>query len=282
MMKKRRNAMIRSDLHTHTLFSPDGREDMRDMLEQAKALDLTYFGTSEHFDYDYAAKNVTIGGKAPRLIDAPAYFERARRLQAEYKDSLHFLVGCEFGYDDSAAAQDRYLQTQALYAPDFVINSVHTCLGKDCYFADFFAGKSKEYAYNAYLYRVLESLKAPYPYDIVAHIGYCARNAPYPDPKLRYEEFSDVLDMILKEIVRQDKILEVNTSAKTAGSPFIPDTDILARYYSLGGRKVLFASDAHDKTRIGDKREAVSSALKKIGFDSLTLPVGGKTIFEML
>lgn len=272
---KRVTVMIRCDLHTHTFFSADGRQDMRAMIEKAVSLGLRYYGTSEHFDYDYIAKNVLIRGEAVRQIDAAAYFTRARRLQKEYAAKISYLAGCEFAYDDSTAMQDKYAGIAETYKPDFVINSVHTCLGKDCYFPDFFEGKSKAYAYNAYLYRVLESLDAPYPYDVVAHIGYCSRNATYADPKLRYEDFADILDAILGKIILSDKILEVNTSAKTAGSPFLPDTDILRRYYELGGRKVLFSSDAHDGTRIGDKREIVSAALKDIGFTHITLPVCG-------
>ena len=272
--------MIRTDLHTHTFFSADGRQDMRVMLEKAISLGFKYYGTSEHFDYDYVAKHVKIGGKEVRQIDADAYFSRGRALQNEYKGKKCYLVGAEFAYDDSSRAQEKYCEAAEKYSPDFIINSVHTCLGRDCYFPEFFAGKSKEFAYNAYLFRILESLDAPYPYDIVAHIGYCSRNAKYPDPKLRYRDFSDVLDAILKKIIAKNKILEVNTSAKTAGSPFIPDTDILQRYFGLGGRKVLFSSDAHDETRIGEKREIVSEALKKIGFTHVTLPIRGKYIAE--
>ncbi len=274
--------MIRCDLHTHTFFSDDGRQDMRVMIEKAISLGLACYGTSEHFDYDYLARKLPIQGREMRQIDADAYFSRARRLQREYAGKIKFLAGCEFAYDNKPLAQDKYAEAAEKYAPDYIINSVHTCLGKDCYFPEFFAGKSKTYAYTAYLYRVLESLEAPYPYDIVAHIGYCSRNAPYADPKLRYEDFADILDAVLREIVRRDKILEVNTSAKTAGSPFLPDTDILQRYHDLGGRKVIFSSDAHDDARIGDKRELVSAALRKIGFTRLTLPArAGETGEEL-
>ncbi len=274
--------MIKSDLHTHTFFSDDGRQDMRVMIEKAISLGLLYYGTSEHFDYDYIAKNLKIQGREMRQIDANAYFARARQLQAEYKNKITYLAGCEFAYDDDTGIQDRYGEICEKFSPDYIINSVHTCLGKDCYFPDFFEGKSKEYAYNAYLYRILESLEAPYPFDIVAHIGYCSRNATYADPKLRYEKFADILDAILKKIVQKGKILEVNTSAKTAGSPFIPDTDILKRYFALGGRRVIFSSDAHDETRIADKRDLVSAALKQIGFTHITLPVRGQYIAEEL
>ena len=274
--------MIRTDMHTHTFFSQDGREDLRNMLEKAVSLGLRYYGTSEHFDYDYWKRGLLIGGKQVRQIDADAYFARARRLQREYAGKIRYLVGCEFAYENSSAAQELYLKTADKFKPDYIINSVHVCLGNDCYFPEFFAGKSKEYAYNAYLYRVLESLNAPYPYDVVGHIGYCSRNAVYKDAKLRYAEYADVLDKILIKIIEKNKILEVNTSSKTAGSDFLPDTDILERYFSLGGRKVLFGSDAHDAFRIADKREQVSAALSKIGFTRLTVPVRGEFIQEEL
>ena len=270
--------MITEDLHTHTFLSQDGREDMRKMIETAIGRGLVRYGTSEHFDYDYMRRNILLRGKPMPLIDAGAYFKRARRLQKEFEGKIHYLVGCELAYDDSGLVKRLYMQTEEKYHPDYVINSVHTCLNADCYFPEFFDGKSKKFAYSAYLYRILESLDAPYAYDIVAHIGYCSRNATYTDPKLRYEEFSDVHDKILKKIVEKNKILEVNTSAKTAGSPFIPDTDILSRYYQLGGRKVIFASDAHDAGRIADKRELVAEKLKEIGFTHITIPVKGKQI----
>ena len=112
----------------------------------------------------------------------------------------------------------------------------------------------------------------------MAHIGYCSRNAVYADPKIRYEDFSEILDRILYRIVEKDKILEINTSSKTAGSPFLPDTDILRRYYEMGGRKVSYASDAHDPSRIMEKRDIVVAALKKIGFSCLSVPDCGKIL----
>lgn len=268
--------MILTDIHTHTKFSADGRSDIREMIETALEKGLTYYGIAEHFNYDYDRLQLTIDDQPVPPIDERAYFTCARRLQKEYKSKLHLLIGAEFGYDNAASTMQRYAETEQKYHPDFVVNSVHTCLGMDCYFPHYCNGKSKEYAYNAYLYRVLESLEAPYRYDIVAHVGYCSRNATYPDPKLRYEDFADVIDAILKRIIAKNKILEVNSSAKTAGSPFIPDTDILTRYFEMGGRLISFASDAHDIYRVADRRDVVVAALKDVGFTYLTVPDRGK------
>lgn len=270
--------MILTDIHTHTTFSADGRSDIKDMIEEAIRKGLTYYGISEHFNYDYDRMNLTAEGEEVPPIDEKAYFTCIRKLQKKYANKIRLLAGAEFGFDHDTRTQERYRATAELYKPDFIVNSVHTCLGMDCYFPHYCTGRTKEYAYNAYLYRVLESLYASYPYDIVAHIGYCSRNATYPDPKLRYDEFSDVYDLILKKIIRDNKILEVNTSAKTAGSAFLPDTDVLTRYFQLGGRSVSFASDAHDTSRIANKYDLVVAALKKIGFTHQTIPFIGKHI----
>lgn len=274
--------MLLTDIHNHTTFSSDGRNSMEDMLATALGKGLAYYGVADHFNYDYDRLHLTEYGKPVPPIDEAAYFARGRKLQQEYAGRMRVLIGAEFGYDHSTRVQQRYAETEQTYRPDFVVNSVHTCLGGDCYFPRYCDGKTRAYAYNVYLYRVLESLDAPYGYDIVAHIGYCARNAIYADPKLRYTDFADIIDAILKKIIEKNKILEVNSSAKTAGSPFIPDTDILQRYFDLGGRNVIFSSDAHDETRIGDKREVVSAALKEIGFTHTTLPVCGRYIEEEL
>ena len=274
--------MITADIHTHTTFSADGISDIKEMIEYAIQRKLEIYGISEHFNYDYDRLHLEIDGEQVPPIQEKKYFTCIRALQKEYASKIRLLAGAEFGFDHDSRTQERYLNTQRKYKPDFIINSVHTCLGADCYFPHYCNGRSKAFAYNAYLYRVLESLDALYDYDIVAHIGYCSRNATYPDPKLRYSDFSDVLDEILRRIIKKNKILEVNTSSRTAGSEFLPDTDILERYFELGGRAVSFASDAHDTARIGDKYDLVCKALKKIGFTHFTVPYKKERILVSL
>lgn len=264
--------MVLTDVHTHSAFSADGVSPLEDMVGAAFAKGVKYYGVSEHFDYDYNALGIPIKGK-PAFTDADAYFKAARALQRRYGDML--LVGGEFGYSDDGGAQEKYAELIERYSPDFVVNSVHTVDGKDCWFGEYFAGKTKRQAYGAYLERVLESLSAPYPYDIVAHVGYVSRNAPYGDNKIDYSDYPDLYDRILKGVVERGKILEVNSSSRGAGSRFLPDVDVLSRYYELGGRKVSFASDAHSVDRICDGRAEVVAALGKIGFTCITVPARG-------
>ena len=265
--------MILTDLHTHSTFSTDGKSQLVDMLLKAKSKGLRYYGVSEHFDLDdYSIK---LYGKT----DEKAYFARARELQRLHNDeTFTFLVGGEFNYVSDKRIWDKFAAIEERFKPDYVINSVHIVDGEECYRREYFAGKTKEYAYSRYLEQVLKSLDAPYRYDIVGHLGYVSRNAPYADSKIRYIDFADLYDAILRKTIEKNVILEVNSSSRGAGSEFLPDTDVLLRYYELGGRKISFGSDAHYTSRIADKRELVVAELKNIGFTFITVPNKGSRI----
>ena len=269
--------MDKIDLHTHSFFSADGKAPLSDMVAAATAQKLLYYGISEHFDYDYEAFGVLVKDKTVRPIDADAYFQTARKEQLACKPTK-MLVGCELGYGDHALCFEKYARVIETYRPDFVVNSVHTCDGKDCYFPDYCEGKEKHAAYGEYLKTVRKSLDAPYHYDIVAHIGYVSRNAPYPDRKMRYEDFPALFDDILKTVISKNAILEVNTSTRGAGSDCMPDADVLKRYFALGGRAVSFASDAHEPSRLCDKYESTVLLLEGLGFTHWTVPFRGDRI----
>ena len=267
--------MVLTDIHVHSTYSADGESSLGDMLAAAEAKGIKYLGMAEHFDYDYNAIGLKING-SPAFTDAEGYFAEGRKMQNSCK-GLNLLLGCEMGYSPSAEVWRQYGEIAEKYSPDFIVNSVHTCAGHDCWFAEYFEGKDKFTAYKDYLLRVKESLSAPYDYDIVGHIGYVARNAPYENNLLRYEDFPQLFDDILREIIRRDKILEINSSSRSAGD-YLPGEDVLARYYALGGRKVSFASDSHGPDTIIRKRGLVVEALKKTGFGCITVPDRGKHI----
>lgn len=264
-----------TDIHTHTAFSTDGKEDIFSMLEKAKKIGLDYWGISEHFDYDYYVDGISFFDSPARFTDAKKYFSCARTL-AKNTSEVHILVGAELGFTRNERVNEYYHAMIERYKPDFIVNSVHTQGKHDWYEREAFAEKTKKEAYEEYLSLVRDSLHAGYPYDIVGHIGYVTRFSPYADGKMRYEEFSALLDEILQTIIGMGKILEVNSSVSGAPSDFLPDEEILRRYYELGGRAVSFASDAHAGDRLADKREKVVAALRGIGFGYLTIPEKGK------
>lgn len=265
-----------TDVHTHSAFSHDSTTPIEEMLTAAYKKGMAFYGIAEHFDYD-----VLFGKNNQPMIDAEAYFHKARHLQENYAGCMNVLVGAEFGYSDNEDARTMYAFTYEKYHPDFVVNSVHGMKGDDYYYRALFGEKSllsKAETYGAYLGVVRRSLDAPYPYDVVGHIGYLTRYAPYPDRTLGLAEFGAQIDDILKTIVTKDKILELNTSSKGAPSTFLPSKETLRRYFELGGRKVSIASDAHGPERIADKREEAVALLRSIGFTYFTVPCRGEHI----
>jgi histidinol-phosphatase (PHP family) len=260
-----------TDVHTHTTFSTDGQSDIFSMLAEAKKQGLSYWGISEHFDYDYFVDGVLFSGMPPAFTDAERYFATARRLQETCKD-VHILVGGEFGFTRNSRVDRYYRSLIARFSPDFVVNSVHTNGKFDYYESAAFGNKTKEENYADYLRLVRASLDADYDYDIVGHITYPIRWAPYARKEMPYVDYADLFDDILRTIIQKGKILEVNSSVKGLPSPCLPYRDILERYYALGGRKVSFASDAHGVNRLAENRAQVIALLKEIGFSYITVP----------
>lgn len=269
---------ILTDVHTHTTFSTDGIDDIQTMLVQAKTIGLTYWGISEHFDYDYKVNGITYEGAPIGYTDSQSYFTSARLLQSQ-TNLPHILVGGEFGYTDNPTVFPLYENIIKIYDPDFIVNSVHTQGMSDYYDLAAFEGLDKKTSYCRYLGLIRKSLDAPYRYDIVGHIGYICRRAPYTDRIMHYNEFSEQLDDILATIIKKGKILEVNSSAKGLDTPFLPFPEIVSRYYQLGGREISFASDAHNAARLAEGRDTAMHILQDIGFTHLTVPCHGKKIY---
>ncbi|MBQ9714523.1 MAG: histidinol-phosphatase HisJ family protein [Clostridia bacterium] len=270
-----------TDMHTHSTFSHDGRDELSVMLAAAQKAGMAFYGVSDHFDFDYDLFQMSEEELAQiKNADPEVYFHGARHLQEDYEGVMNVCVGAEFGYSDKAEVKARYQKIYDKYRPDFVINSVHGGDGKD--FARYIFTEDKKSTYRSYLGLIRRSLDVEYPYDVVGHIGYIARYVPYEDKRLSLAEFGEEIDDILKTIIQKGKILEVNSANKGLQNRTLPAEEIVQRYYDLGGRKVSFGSDAHFKERIADKREEVVEMLKKIGFTHLTVPFRGEHIAVLL
>ena len=272
-----------TDMHTHTHYSHDGGNTAAEMLEAAQKRGIAFYGVSDHFDYDYDISLMDEEMyKATRNSDPEEYFHGMRHLQEDYEGVMNVIVGAEFAYSDDENAKGRYAATYEKYRPDFVLNSVHSIGGVDFAYVDYEKDAhlytDKKEVLGRYFQLVRESLDAPYPYDIVGHIGYAARYVPFEDKTISLEDFGEQIDDILLTIIQKDKILEINTANKTLPNRTIPSRNIIERYFELGGRKVSFGSDAHFVERIADKREEVVEMLKEIGFTYITVPFRGEHI----
>lgn len=245
------------DLHLHTCFSHDSAEKPSAYIERASRCGAEILGFSEHYDYDFLLEGQCLG-----LPDLDGYFK------VEGNENIRVLHGIEVGF--RCEAEDFYKNFVISRPFDYVIDSVHMLPYGACASNPFTPGdKRLEVFYHRYLEDVLNSVKADFDYQIVGHIGYASRHVNAANKKLKYCDFSDIYDIILKEIIQREKCLELNTSSVGTQGDFLPDKDVFKRYFELGGRLVSFGSDAHVCTDLLRSYEKARDFLLATGFKKL-------------
>ncbi len=250
------------DVHLHSAFSFDSQEKAENYVISALNSGVPVIGFSEHYDYD-----ALLDGADITVADIPKYVECIKDLKKRYANP-EILCGIEFGYRDFAL--DKYRQLINEYGFDYVINSVHTLAGRgDCFHDKFFEGRTLKESYYNYFEAVLESVRADFDYQIVGHIGYVSRYRSGDGSKIRYSDFAEIIDEILREIISRGKCLEINTSTGTSGGDYLPDCDIIERYLQLGGEKLSFGSDAHRVADYLRKCAQLKEYLKSLGVNKL-------------
>lgn len=251
------------DTHTHSTFSHDGHNKIETMIKRAKKIGIKYLAITDHCDWDYLEID---GYDHFRQIDLVGYLKEIEK-QKELTEGIELAIGLELGFH--SLATETYNKNIPFDRFDSIINSVHSIGNHDVYFPAYFVGQKRDEAYLKYLQGVQESIMAPYPYTTIGHIGYIAKNSIYENKSLLYNDFTDILDMILKAIIDKDKTLELNSNIRT--DICMPNISILKRYKELGGENITFASDAHKIHRLGEGYNEVKDLAASIGYKYWTV-----------
>ena len=229
------------DNHAHTEFSSDSQMTLQEAIEAREKLGIGLTLT-EHFDYDYVDTR-TYKDMDFRFVPSE-YWQQYGSQRGE-----NLQLGVEVGITDTCLKANQEFVAKAPF--DLVIGSIHIIDLMDLYYEDFYQGKSKEESYGIYL-RVMARELARHSYvDVLGHIDYICRYAPYEDKNIIYGQFHEEVDAVLRTALETDTIMELNTRRlgdKEAAEKLLP---IYQRYYALGGRYVSLGSDAHTAQNIG-------------------------------
>lgn len=266
--KDKEIAMI--DIHTHSKLSHDGKFSIPEMVAEAENKGLRYYAITEHLDRDY---RYFFRLRFCKQLNVDKYRREREAFLKDYvsENGMYVAFGIEAGHSKKSMRDTkRTLKGEKL---DFVINSIHTIAGGEDPYTKVYYTRNKEKldAYNKYLDAVYESLFVPYDYQVVGHIGYVIRYAPFEDISICTPEFHAKIDDILNEIVSQDKTIEINTRIRKEGYNQLPEDYMLKRFKELGGTKVAYASDAHRPEEIAGKYDIGVEAAKKAGFEYWTV-----------
>lgn len=224
------------DTHLHSSFSTDSKMNIEEAMETAKekGIGLTI---TDHMDLNYFDKS-----KFRFSVDE--YMNKYSPLRSE-----SFFIGIELGMGNDVLKENKYMVES--YDFDQVIGSVHMLGNDDIYMSSTYENKSKKDIFTKYLLTMIECVKSHHFVDILAHIDYMCRYCPYEDKEIYYEEFKDLIDQVLKEIIKNNIVMEINTRRLDNKNAFNNLTKIYKRYENLGGKYVTIGSDAHLKDDIG-------------------------------
>lgn len=239
------------DYHMHSAVSFDSSATAAAMLAAAEARGLKEICFTDHIDYT---------PEMDMVFDTGVYKAAYDALQSE---KLLIRRGMEFGLTPDNQAQLK--EALKRYNFDFVIGSVHLVDGLDVYMEPYWQGKTVEQAEQQYLDRVLECVRTHDDYDVLGHLTYISKARGNPVQALiPYEAHRELFDEILRELVRHDKGMELNTSGVDRCGGYLPTMEYFRRFHELGGRIVTVGSDAHDPTRVGQYTGEAVRELKKI------------------
>ena len=120
-------------------------------------------------------------------------------------------------------------------------------------------------AQRRYFEVMLQCVQAHSDFDVLAHLTYLhkSRCCPVSTP-LPYDDHREIIDEILRELVRKGKGLEMNTSGVDRCGGFLPTPDYFRRFRELGGEIVTIGSDSHRSDRVGQYSNEAAEILKEI------------------
>ncbi len=80
-------------------------------------------------------------------------------------------------------------------------------------------------------------------------LDYIPRYAPFGDYDFKIHK--EIIEKILKVIIKKNKALEMNTSGFVTEKRQYPKQEVIKLYKQLGGTKITYGSDAHDVRDLG-------------------------------
>jgi len=252
------------DYHLHSHFSADSEMTMDQLCQAAVSKGLDEIAVTDHHDIDYQDNTIEF------LIDKEKYLKEIENMQQKYKGQLQLKKGIEMGLQPHILEESKQYLAEDF---DFIIGSFHTAEKKDLYNGDFFKNYSQWEAYIQYLKTVFEVVRKYDHYNVIGHLDIIRRYGDFkkqPD-LMENKEAAVLIREILKEIIKKDRGLEVNTSGyRIDGENPLPSFEILKLYQQLGGEILTIGSDSHNIENITNKFNYTISQLKEIGFEYLT------------
>jgi len=236
---------------------------MDQACQRSIELGLSEIAFTDHLDIDYP------GFDEQFMIDFDKYVEQCSIVQVKYASELKIRKGIEIGLQPHTLQQSA--EVASAYRFDYIIASTHVVDKLDLDNGDFCCNKTKKEAYRRYLEDMYANIKKFDPFCVLGHIDVIRRYGSYEDKDMRYADYADILDEILKWLIENGKGIEINTSGFRYGlNSTMPTPEFVQRYKDLGGEILTIGSDAHSTEYIAYKFDLAYDIARNAGFKYIT------------
>lgn len=226
------------DAHLHTKFSADSQMQIVDAIKAANDKNIGLVLT-EHLDYDFPGDDLF-------EFDPQQYMSE----YAPYRSNKLYL-GVEVGMQQHTAQRSIEFVKQADF--DEVICSLHVIDGQDLYYKSCYDNKDQKAVYTKYLTLMAQLIRQHDFADILGHIDYICRYAPYNPPDIIFADYQELIDDIWLTLIDKGIVPELNTRRFNNSNNIPTLLKLYERYAQLGGKYVSLGSDAHTPENIGFK-----------------------------
>jgi histidinol-phosphatase (PHP family) len=251
-------SMITTDYHTHNSRCGHAQGQIEDYIKMALVRGFTEIGISDHAPIYWQDGNDPMPGIAMAKDELGGYVDEVLALKTKYAGQIEVRLGLESDYVEDM--EPFYAELLTSYPFDYVIGSVHFCLGQNIFNPRAWDTVSDPMTVYTEYYRLVEKSARSGLFNIIAHPTGVTAYAPKPIPAA----IEPLQDSLLHAMRESDVTLEVNTSGyRKAGSEPFPTVRMITRAHELGV-PLTFSSDAHTPDQIGygrDKVEAIFGEL---------------------
>ncbi len=244
------------DYHIHTDNSFDSKAKMQDYCQRAIELGLIEVAFMEHFDLNPS-------DESKGYFNYEKYMAEIKDCRTLFGDRLKIRAGLELGEPH----EYHHLQEDFKVGKDFdfFIGSVHFVKGQVIHrtYEEHVTANDICREYFSELWQTVERGN----FNILAHIDVIKRYLPAGSGVYNPYPFKEILLAILQSAIRQNIAVEINSSGmrQRLREP-LPAWEILSWYKNLGGKHIVFASDAHKVEDLAGHYKLALEGIRHLGF----------------
>lgn len=254
----------RQNLHTHCTYC-DGKNTIREMVASARESGLTSLGFSSHpytgLPDDFCGMEKDAFSSycnEIREVSEEMDFEIFTGLELESRDANGDVSNKPSGLDYAIGSCHYYQKGDVRFPVDYTADRYRDAV-------DYFGGEKP--LMESYYEQIVSFAKRS-DYDITGHFDLVTKFLDQID--MSFTQSSWYLDLsmdAMDEILREDKIIEINTGAISRGyrKTFYPSLDLVRHILQRKGR-IIISSDSHRVGTLTSYFEQAEQILKDIGF----------------